>query len=75
MAVESLSMVCTEDEASGELLGTSHVQKVPKEENPELPERLAVAEITVSDVLVQRSMRKKSSQTMMALLIVCRSAV
>lgn len=74
MAVESLSMVCAEDEASGELLGTSHVQKVPKE-NPELPERLAVAEITVSDVLVQRSMRKKSSQTMMALLIVCRSAV
>lgn len=74
MAVESLSMVCAEDEASGELLGTSHVQKVPKE-NPELPERLAVAEVTVSDVLVQRSMRKKSSQTMMALLIVCRSAV
>lgn len=74
MAVESLSMVCAEDEASGELLGTSHVQKVPKE-NPELPERLAVAEITVSDVLVQRSMRKKPSQTMMALLIVCRSAV
>lgn len=74
MAVESLSMVCAEDEASGELLGTSHVQKVPKE-NPELPERLAVAEVTVSDVLVQRSMRKKPSQTMMALLIACRSAV
>ena len=74
MAMELLSMVHAEGGGSGEFLHTSHVQKMPEEKDHGLPERLAVAEMIVSGVLVQKNMRKKPSQTMMALLMACRSA-
>lgn len=73
MAMESLSMVRAEDGGSGDFLHASYVQKVPEEKDHGLPERLAAAEMIVSRILVQKNMRKKPSQTMMALLIACRS--
>lgn len=45
-----------------------HVQEVP-EEDYGLPDRLAVTEMIISGILVQKNMRKKPSQTMMTLLI------
>lgn len=44
------------------------MQEVP-EENYGLPDRLAVAEMVVNGILVQKNMRKKPSQTMMTLLM------
>lgn len=74
MAMELLSVVCAEDVGSGEFPHTSHVQKVPEEKDHGLPERPAVAEMIVSGILVQKNMRKKPSQTMMASLTACGSA-
>jgi len=56
------------------ILHTSHVQKVSEEKDHGLPERLAVAEMIVSGILVQKNMKKKPSQTVMALLMACRCA-
>lgn len=68
-------MVCAEDGGSGEFLHTtSHVQKMPEEKDRGLPQRLAAAEMIVRGILVQKNMRKKPSQAMMALLIAGRNA-
>lgn len=74
MVMELLSMVCAEDGGSRELLHTSRVQTVSEDKDHGLPERLAVTEMIVSGILVQKNIRKKPSQTTMALLIACRSA-
>lgn len=74
MAVESLSMVHEEDGDSGEFVHTWHVQKVPEEKDHGLPERMAVTEMIVIDILVQKNMRKKPSQTTMAVFTAHRSA-
>lgn len=47
---------------------------MPEEKDHGLPERMAVTEMIVIDILVQKNMRKKPSQTMMAVFTAHRSA-
>lgn len=73
-AMESLSMVHEKDRDSGEFVHTWHVKKMPEEKDHGLPEKMAVTEMIVRDSLAQKSMRKKPSQTVMAVFIAHRSA-
>lgn len=51
MAMESLSMVHKEDGDPGEFVHACHVQKVPEEKDHGLPEKMAVTEKIVRDIL------------------------